>query len=437
MPSISRASVLAVAVAAAFAFSPRAAHAQAVSEADRQAARDLFGAGYQLQQAGNYAEALDKFKRAQAVFSAPTNLLHIAECEAQLGLLIESAETYRGIIRMPLPDAAPAAFGAAQTQAKAELQQVEGRIPKVRIEVAPPTAQNVGVQIDGQPMNVALLGVDRPIDPGTHRIKVFAPGFVPQEKAVVISEKEPPKVVSFALAPGAAGIIYAPPPTGLPPGVVLQQPGVVYPTPQYVVPGPQPYVLTQRPWTPPREKPHDWTYTGFMFGARLGAAVPSGASNGISEVASTGIGVGIEGYFRFAHKWFTGVVLQQDFYGKVRDSSSSSSTLAAADIGFTTNPEGVGFTMDFFLGYRGFEGALTNGSAEGGIGAGVWIAAGKSLRIIPRVEVSLNGGGGQDSTTSVMFFGGITILYNIDIKPKVVVAAPEVDTVSVEPAKGE
>jgi hypothetical protein len=338
---------------------------------------------------------------------------------------------------MPLPDAAPAAFAAAQTQAKAELQQVEGRIPKVRIEVSPPTAQNVGVQIDGQPMNVALLGVDRPIDPGTHKIKVFAPGFVPQEKAVVIAEKEPPKVVGFALAPASAGILYAPPralPPGVmvqPGGVVMQQPpGVVYPTPQYVVPAAQPYVLTQRPWTPPVEKPHDWTYTGVMFGLRAGAAVLAG----LETNSSNGFDLGAEGYFRFAHKWFTGLLVQHDFYG----GNISGSTLAAADIGFTTNPEGVGFTMDAFIGYRVIG---SSGGGEGGIGAGVWIAAGKTLRIIPRAEISAGSTSGDGEAFSgggyYVLQGALTFLYNIDIKPKGVVAAPTVDTVSVEPAKGE
>src|SRR5580692_2306439 len=143
VPSIFSAGAIVLALAS---WAPMAS-AQVVSEADRQAARELFGQGYKLQQAGNYAEALDKFSRAQAVFSAPTNLLHIAECQAQLGLLVESVETYRGLIAMPLPAGAPAAFSAAQTQAKAEMQQVEARIPKVHIEIAPASVQNVGVTI--------------------------------------------------------------------------------------------------------------------------------------------------------------------------------------------------------------------------------------------------------------------------------------------------
>ena len=101
-----------------------------VSDAERAGARELFKEGDQLQRAGHFAEALDKFQRAQQVFAAPTNLLRIAECEAALGRLVESAEAYREVLRTPLPAGSPPAFQAAVDQAKAELSQVEPRVPE-------------------------------------------------------------------------------------------------------------------------------------------------------------------------------------------------------------------------------------------------------------------------------------------------------------------
>ena len=62
-----------------------------VSDAERAGARELFKEGDDLQRAGHFAEALDKFQRAQQVFAAPTNLLRMAECDAALGRLVESA----------------------------------------------------------------------------------------------------------------------------------------------------------------------------------------------------------------------------------------------------------------------------------------------------------------------------------------------------------
>src|SRR5580698_10323051 len=113
-----------------------------VSDAERAAARELFHAGDELQRAGRFTEALDKFQRAQQVFRAPTNLLRIAECDAALGRLVESAEAYREVVRSPLPSDAPPAFQAAVAQASAELAQVEPRVPRVVAQVQPAIPAN-------------------------------------------------------------------------------------------------------------------------------------------------------------------------------------------------------------------------------------------------------------------------------------------------------
>src|SRR6516165_4974217 len=81
-----------------------------VTDAERAAARQLFKEGDDLQRDGKFPEALDKFQRAQQVFAAPTNLLRIAECQAALGRLVESAESYRAVVRSPLPAGSPPAF---------------------------------------------------------------------------------------------------------------------------------------------------------------------------------------------------------------------------------------------------------------------------------------------------------------------------------------
>jgi hypothetical protein len=411
----------------------RVADAQTISEADRQGARDLWQEGYQLQQAGQYAQALDKFKRAQAIFSAPTNLLHIAECEAQLGQLVESAETYRQLISLTLPPGAPPAFAAAQTQGKAELQQVEARIPKVRIEVTPANVPNLAVAIDNQPLNIAFVGVDRPIDPGTHKVAVGASGFLAAEKTIVVKEKEPPQVVSFALQQGAMvlpqpGLAPPPPMGGYPQGTVIY-------TQPYGVPVVQPYVIQPRTYVAPRKK--DYTTTGFLLGGRVGAAVPTGtlATGGVS----TGFGGDLEGYFRFAHKWLVGLYGGHDFY--TLSSGTAGSSDIGASIGLSTNPEGVGFMIDLTLGYRSYSGPTgvivnagagnsteftsgTAGSVEGGIGLGVWIAIGKHVRLVPRVDVFAGSFNKDGLGSYANFFAGISLYYNNDIKPKAEAVAP-------------
>src|SRR5215472_16878657 len=102
--------LLPAALLASLTFTQAAAAQTTVTDADRAAASELFVEGVKLQEAGNFADALDRFQRAQAVFSAPTHILHIAECNAALGKLVESAEAYRALVHTPLPADAPKPF---------------------------------------------------------------------------------------------------------------------------------------------------------------------------------------------------------------------------------------------------------------------------------------------------------------------------------------
>ena len=178
-----------------------AAHTWAVTawsqvvDAERAAARQLFREGDELQRAGKIADALDKFQRAEQAYSAPTNVLRIAECHAALGHLVESAESYRAVLRAPLPAEASAPFRAAMEQARGELAQVEPRIPKLRVVPDPARVPGAAFRIDGQAVSVALLGEPIPLDPGPHRVKVSAPGFVAAEATETLRERDPRKLI--------------------------------------------------------------------------------------------------------------------------------------------------------------------------------------------------------------------------------------------------
>ena len=56
--------------------------------------------------------------------------------------------------------------------------------------VNPDKTPGLQVTIDGQPLNAALVGVTRPIDPGTHKVVATAPGYAPTEQPFDIKEKE-------------------------------------------------------------------------------------------------------------------------------------------------------------------------------------------------------------------------------------------------------
>lgn len=169
-----------------------------LTDSDRSAARDLYNTGVTLQQQGKPVDALDKFQRSVAVLRAPTTQLHIAQCKVALTHLVEGAEDYRAIMNTPLPGNSPPAFLDAQKMSGQELAALEPRIPHAKIVVTPDKTPGLQVAIDGQPVNAALVGVPRPIDPGPHKLVATAPGYLPMELSFDIREKEA-KDVAIAL----------------------------------------------------------------------------------------------------------------------------------------------------------------------------------------------------------------------------------------------
>jgi len=274
----------------------------AQSAADKATARTLATEGIKLFREGKYAESLDKMQRAQTMYDAPVHVLYIARCQVKLDKLVEGAESYRRLVRTPLDATAPPAFKEAIESGGKELEEIEPKIPALRVEVEPANAAQLEIRIDGEAMPVAALGIDRPSNPGWHTVQAWAPGYAPSESKIELKagEKKPLKLV---LQPGSG-----PPPPGFtapPPG--QQQPGMV--------PGPMPPPggdAGMQPAPGPQEPP---SKVGFMVGLRLGGAVPGGAARSdpsgedvkMGDLFQAGGGGEIHGGVRL-FKYFTGVV---------------------------------------------------------------------------------------------------------------------------------
>ena len=158
-----------------FSLSLLAPSAHAQTAADRATARELGIDGQGALDKKDYATAEDRFRRADALFHAPTLLLGYARAEAGLGKVVNASEAYNRIIREGAAPGAPAAFVAAVESAKAEVAAVQARIAQVTITVSGP--DNPTVTLDDQPVPVAALGVKRPVDPGEHIVKATADGW--------------------------------------------------------------------------------------------------------------------------------------------------------------------------------------------------------------------------------------------------------------------
>ena len=392
-----------------------------MSDGDRAAARELYVEGVRLQEGGKFDAALERFQRAQSVFSAPTHLLHIAECQAALGRLVESAETYRTLVRTPLPAGSPNAFVQAQQQGNAELTQVEPRIPGMKIQVKPENVQNLNVQIDGQPMSAALVGVSRPANPGEHTVAVFAPGYGKTEQKVTLKEKEQ-KEITLMLQP-TSGVVYGPALTPLPASQPPPPPPSYGGQTQSQLPPDAPPV-----YQPPQDRKRGPT-TSFLIGPRVGLSIPGGSTQApaagadasttsVSQAIGVGGSFGVEGGIRFARVFYFGLVFDHGIYSRgpaledaankapagISVTSTNSSNYLGLDFVWISNPEGIGFYGELGLGYRWLknstraesdnnasnfqEVSTTYGGSEGTLGIGIHLRLSDSLRLIPKATIS-------------------------------------------------
>jgi hypothetical protein len=400
----------------------------------------LFKQGDELQRAGRFAEALDKFERAQQAFSAPTNELRIAECNAALGRLVESAEAYRTVVRTPLPAGSPPAFQAAVDQAKAELEQVEPRVPKIIVQVQPAVSA-ASLQIDGQNVPPALLGASMPLDPGTHRVSVVAQGYGSAEQVISLKERET-RPVQFVLTPLPPAP--SPPQNGAPSPPTGAPPPPAPPAPYGSAPPPPPPPPPPGAPSPVGPRPSRF---GLLFGGHIGAEfltgkipLPTGEVES-SSIASGGFTYGLDAGFRFARHWYVGALLDHanfgqgtkaDFTPNTVASVSSDTTLLGVTFAFVGHPDLTSFYGEVGLANRWFHystkatpgtTATPSNDYSGGeftLGLGIWIPVGRSFRLLPKATVGIgsfdvaNDAETTNAPVHTFFMLGIDGLYNLD-----------------------
>jgi hypothetical protein len=158
----------------------------APSPADRSAARALAEEGEAALQRNDYAIAADLFTRAEALVHAPTILLELAKAQMGLGKLVEAHENLQRVVREGVPAGSPKQWTKALEEANREADQLGKRIPWVTITVD--GAEAPSVSIDDVPLAAAEVGVKRPVDPGSHTIRVTAQGAAPAEQKFTIAE---------------------------------------------------------------------------------------------------------------------------------------------------------------------------------------------------------------------------------------------------------
>ncbi len=119
---------------------------------------------------------------------APTHLLLIARVQTKLGHLVEAQEAYIKVKRDQLAPDAPRAFIEAQRTASDEEADLAPRVPSLKVAIEGATLQEAKVTLDGAILAPALIGLARPIDPGTYTLAATSPGAEAAPVTVTIAE---------------------------------------------------------------------------------------------------------------------------------------------------------------------------------------------------------------------------------------------------------
>ena len=128
-------------------------------------ARAQFNEAIALQTAGDCAGALEKLQAVARIKLTPHVQFNIALCEERLGRLVAALGHYR----LALVDAEAQSISDVSEPARAAIESLEGRIPRLVI-VRGSGAARASIALDATVLGDANIGSELRRDPGPHRI---------------------------------------------------------------------------------------------------------------------------------------------------------------------------------------------------------------------------------------------------------------------------
>ena len=145
--------------------------AQTADDRERATARDLGQAGIEDLRNERHDAASEKLERAYALVKAPTLGLWSGRALVKLGKLVEAAERFLEVTRLPDGERNPEVQAKARQDAAADRDALLPRIPKLRLVVSGAEPAEVTVLLDGATVDPPLVGVEQPVNPGGHSIE--------------------------------------------------------------------------------------------------------------------------------------------------------------------------------------------------------------------------------------------------------------------------
>jgi hypothetical protein len=125
--------------------------------------------------------------------------IEVARAQQALGQWVEANATAVEVFNLPRSEAEPEVFEQARRAAQELLRGLTPRIPSLQLDITPAVA-GARVEIDGEEMPMASGAMSFKLNPGTHRLRVSAPGYNPELRTTTLVEQER-EVLAVALLP--------------------------------------------------------------------------------------------------------------------------------------------------------------------------------------------------------------------------------------------
>jgi hypothetical protein len=187
-------------------------------------AQALLKEGAQHYQQGAFADALEKFEQAYAVFPSPKLLFNIGQASRELGRPVDAINAFEKFLAQA-PDAAPELL----TEARRSVEELAPKIGKLLIDC---TLAGAEITVDGRQVGWAPLVDMIRLAPGNHQVTAIHPSATPAIQNVIVNAGSVetvvmrPQPISVAApvspAPAPAPASTSAPATAPPPAVDLQ-----------------------------------------------------------------------------------------------------------------------------------------------------------------------------------------------------------------------
>lgn len=170
------------------------------TEENKAIATDLFDKGVKLMESwhcdetpasrSKCKEARDDFKRAYELYPAALGALrNLAYVEKGLGMVASAARDFREVARKAPLDPKPERQKWAEF-AKAEVANLEPRVPHLTVKVPSDRPAGMKVVLDGATLLEAAWDTQIDVDPGKHEVRADAPGRLAYVGTIDLDEKQ-------------------------------------------------------------------------------------------------------------------------------------------------------------------------------------------------------------------------------------------------------